>query len=188
MTQHRTDNHFVTYNFVYHAMVFNLSWDHPRSNTLYSDLSGSLSWDHPRSNTLYSDLSGCLSWDHPRSNTLYSDLSGCLSWDHPRSNTLYSNSSWDVLLLLYLGSSKVQYPVLQVTTNKLTALPNLLLMVEFMLSNSSVFFARVDLGWLYFDQSKAMCALQCLLIDKNLKLLGIIKLTVLLIRTWSPIQ
>ena len=110
MTQHRTDSHFVTYNFFYHAMVLNLSWDHPRSNTLYSDLS------------------------------LY------LSWDYPRSNTLYSNLSWDALLLLYLGSSKVQYPVLQVTTNKLTALPNLLLMVEFILSNSSVFFARVDLG------------------------------------------
>ena len=170
MTQHLTDSHFVTYNSFYHAMVFNLSWDHPRSNTLYSDLS------------LY------LSWDHPRSNTLYSDLSLYLSWDHPRSNTLYSNLSWDVLLLLYLGSSKVQYPVLQVTTKKLTALPNLLLMVEFILSNSSVFFARVDLGWLYFDQNKAMRALQCLLIDKNLILLEIIKLTVLLIQTWSLIQ
>ena len=126
MTQHLTDSHFVTYNFCYHAMVFNLSWDHPRSNTLYSDLSLYLSWDHPRSNTLYSDLSLYLSWDHPRSNTLYSNLSLYLSWDHPRSNTLYSNLSWDVLLLLYLGSSKVQYPVLQVTTNKLIALPNLL--------------------------------------------------------------
>ena len=145
MTQHLTDSHFVTYNFFYHAMVFNLSWDHPRSNTLYSDLSLYLSWDHPRSNTLYSDLSLYLSWDHPRSNTLYSNLSLYLSWDYPRSNTLYSNLSWDVLLLLYLGSSKVQYPVLQVTTNKLTALPNLLLMVEFILSISSVFFARVDL-------------------------------------------
>ena len=56
-------------------------------------------------------------------------------------------------------------------------------MVEFILSNSSVFFARVNLVWLYFDQSKAMCALQCLLIDKNLILLGIIKFTVLLIQT-----
>ena len=43
MTQHLTDSHFVTYNFFYHAMVFNLSWDHPRSNTLYSDLSCYLS-------------------------------------------------------------------------------------------------------------------------------------------------
>jgi hypothetical protein len=59
--------------FVYHATVFYLSWDHPRSNTLFSDLSGSLSRDHPRSNTLYSDLSCYLSWDHPRSNTLYSN-------------------------------------------------------------------------------------------------------------------
>ena len=84
MTQHLTDSHFVTYNFFYHAMVFNLSWDHPRSNTLYSNL------------------------------------------------------SWDVLLLLYVGSSKVQYPVLQVTTNKLTALPNLLLVVERQLNNDEL--------------------------------------------------
>ena len=137
MTQYLTDGHYVTNSCFYHAMVVHLSWDHPRSNTLYSDLSGSLSWDHPRSNTLYSDLSGYLSWDHPRSNTLYSDLSG------------------DVMLLMNLGSSKVQYPVLQVSTKTLTALPNLILMVEFILSNSSVFFARVELFWLYFDQSKA---------------------------------
>ena len=132
-------------NTLYSNLSGFLSWDHPRSSTLYSDLSGFLSWDHPRSDTLYSDLSLYLSWDHPRSNTLYSDLSLYLSWDHPRSNTLYSNLSWDVLLLLYLGSSKVQYPVLQVTINELTALPNLLLMVEFILSNFSVYFARVDL-------------------------------------------
>ena len=81
MTQHLTDSHFVTYNFCYHAMVFNLSWDHPRSNTLYSNL------------------------------------------------------SWDVLLLLYLGSSKVQNPVLQVTTNKFAINGRV---------NSSVYFARVD--------------------------------------------
>ena len=127
MTQYLTDSHYVTNNCFYHAMVVHLSWDHPRSNTLYSDLSGSLSWDHPRSNTLYPDLSGYLSWDHPRSNILYSDLSR------------------DVMLLLNLGSSKVQYPVLQVSTKTLTALPNLILMVEFVLSNSSVFFARVEL-------------------------------------------